>query len=325
MQITKHFNTDGLIQTTDTYWLKTSVADQIFDATPFWFWLKDKGHLKTEEGGRFITEPLQYDKNDNIKWIGKGGTVPLNDFEFLTVAQYFWRYLVASIVRFGVDDQQNRGKNQIINLMNSKLENTQNGLVSEMESRLFAASGAADIAIDGLQLLVADDPTASATIGGIDQSTNTWWRNKTKNMTGLSFAANGVAEMRTMLNNTMNNLKMDAPDIILSGQTPYEFYEDIVLDHYRVTNNKLADAGFQNQTFKGIPMVWSPSCSNQRMYFLNTKFIYFVYDPMMYFDMTEWKPIPDQVNDRAAQIILAGAFTIARRRCQGVLHTIDTP
>lgn len=304
--------------------MKSTVSDQIFDATPFWFWLKDKGKLRTEEGGRFITEPLQYDKNDNVSWIGKGGTVTLNDFEFLTVATYYWRYLVASMVRFGVDDQQNRGKNQIINLMNSKMENTQNALVSELETRLAAASGTADNAIDGLQHIIADDPTASLTVGGIDQSANAWWRNKTKNMTGLSFASVGVANMRTMLNNCMNNLKMDAPDLLLSGQTPYEMYEDAVLDFYRVTNNKLADAGFQNQTFKGIPMVWSPSISNQRLYFLNSRFFSFVYDPMMYFDMTEWKPIPDQVNDRAAQIVTAGALTISRRRCHGVMHTIDT-
>ena len=305
--------------------MKDTVRDQIFDATPLWFWLKDKGKLKSVEGGRFITEPLQYAKNDSVSWIGKGGTVALNDFEFLTIAQFNWRYLVASIVRFGVDDQQNRGKNQILSLMNAKLDNAQNSLISTLETALAQASGAATNSIDGLQLLVADVPSGATTVGGIDPSAYTWWQNKTKSMTGLSFATNGIAEMRTLLNNCMNNLKSDAPDIICSGQTPYEYYEDTVLDYYRVTNNKLADAGFQNQTFKGIPMVLSPSIASTRMYFLNTNFISFVYDPMMNFDMTEWKPIPDQVNDRAAQIILAGSFTTSRRRCQGVMHTIDTP
>jgi hypothetical protein len=55
------------------------------------------------------------------------------------------------------------------------------------------------------------------------------------------------------------------------------------------------------------------------MYFLNTNFLYLQYDPQMYFDMTEWKPIPAQVNDRVAQIITACNLTVARRRCQGVL------
>ena len=303
--------------------MKSQVADQIFDATPFYFWLKSKGKMKTVSGGRFITEPLQYAKNDNVTWIGRGGTVSLNDQEFLTVAYYEWRYLVASIVRFGVDDQKNRGKNQIINLMMAKLQNARDSLISELESRLFAGEGSSQNAMDGLLHLVQDDPTASSTVGGIDQSANSWWRNQSINMTGVSFASSGVENMRKMLNNTMNNLKMDAPDIIVCGQQPYEFYEDNLLSYYRITNNKLGDAGFQNQVFKGIPMVWSPSCGN-RMYFLNTRFINLVYDPALFFDMTEWKAIPDQVNDRAAQIVSAMQLTVSRRRCQGVIYGIDT-
>ncbi len=303
--------------------MKSQVADQIFDATPFYFWLKSKGKMKTVSGGRFITEPLQYAKNDNVTWIGRGGTVSLNDQEFLTVAYYEWRYLVASIVRFGVDDQKNRGKNQIIDLMMAKLQNARDSLISELESRLFAGEGSSSNAMDGLLHLVQDDPTVSSTVGGIDQSSNSWWRNQSINMTGVSFASSGVENMRRMLNNTMNNLKMDAPDIIVCGQQPYEFYEDNLLSYYRITNNKLGDAGFQNQVFKGIPMVWSPSCGN-RMYFLNTRFISLVYDPALFFDMTEWKAIPDQVNDRAAQIVSAMQLTVSRRRCQGVIYGIDT-
>lgn len=303
--------------------MKDTVRDQIFDATPFWFWLKDKGKLEPVAGGRFLTEPLQYAKNDNVSWLKKGGTVQLNDYEFLTVAQYDWKYQAASIVRFGVDDQQNRGKNQIISLMNSKLENTRNSIIDDLETKLFAGQASGN-EFDGLRFLVADDPTSSSnTVGSIDPSTYTWWRNKYKDLTGSSFAANGVAEMRTMLNNCTNNLRMDAPDIIVTGQTPYEWYEDENLDYYRTYDRKLADMGFKNQSFKDIPMVWSPSCAD-RMYFLNTNYIKFVYDPMMYFDMTEWKPIPDQPNDRAAQIMLAGSFTVSRRRCQGVIFNIDT-
>src|SRR5260221_5493291 len=121
--------------------MKNTVADQVFSALPFWCWLKEKNRMETVEGGRFITEPLQYDKSDGIKWIGKGGTAPMSDFQFLTVAKFDWRYLVGSLVRFGVDDQQNRGKNEILNLMNAKQDNVQNGLITEFETRLFGAKG----------------------------------------------------------------------------------------------------------------------------------------------------------------------------------------
>jgi len=304
---------------------KSEVFDQIFDATPFYFWLKSKGKIKQAMGGRFLTESVQFAKSDNVSWITKGASTPLAGKEFLTIARYEWRYLTVPVVRFGIDDHQNRGKWQIINLMNAKLDNAMNSLIDELETKLFAGSGASENAIDGLQHLVADDPTAPAEVGGIPQHTETWWRNQTIDMTGLSFATNGINKMRTLLHNCMNNLRMDAPDIIVSGQTPYEYYEENVVDnYYRVVNNRLADAGFQHQTFKGIPMVWSPACSNQRMYFLNTNFLTLQFDPMLNFDMTEWKPIPNQVNDRAAHIVWAGALTTSRRRCLGVLHSINT-
>lgn len=314
--------------------MKDTVSDQIFDAIPLWYWLKEKGKMEKVEGGRFLTEPLQYAKSDSVRWIGRGGTAPMNDFQFLTIAKYDWRYLVGSIVRFGVDDQQNRGKNEIINLMTSKMDNVKTSLISEFESRLFGGAGSVvagtttedNPAFDGLQFLVPDDPTAAANnAGGIDPSTYTWWRNKATNATGKSFATYGISLMRTLMNNCSNNLKMDRPDIILTGQTPFEYYEDAVLPAYRVTNNKLADMGFENLQYKGIPMMWSPSCASSRMYMLNTNYIKFAYDPMMMLDMTTWKDIPNQVNDRVAQIITACTFKVSRRRCQGVLYNIDTP
>jgi len=299
---------------------KSQVADNIFTATPFWYWLKDKGKLKQERGGRFIMEPLEYSKNDTVQWIGKGGTVSLNDYEFLTESKWDWRYLVASMVRFGVDDQQNRGKAAIMKLLNRKISNTQNSLTDKVEEDLFDTQSGDSI--EGLQDLVPDNGTDS--VGGIDGSSYSWWNNQSTNATGKSFAVYGVDYMRTMLNDCSNNRTQDRPDIIVCGQTPYEYYDREVEPQRRVVNKKLGDASFENIEYKGIPLIWSPECSNQRMYFLNTNFLYFTYDPMMYFDMTDWKPIPDQVNDRAAQIITACCFTVTRRLCQGVIYNIDT-
>ena len=304
--------------------MKGEIIDNIFNATPFWFWLKEKGKLRSVSGGRHILETLEYAENDSVGFIGRGGTVPLNDREFITDAVYDWRYMVASIVRFGVDDQKNRGKTRIFELARAKVNNAQESLVTLLETTLFGGVGAEGTNFDGLQHLIADDPTAAASIGGIPQATETWWRNKTDTMVGSSFATNGTAKMRTMLNNCMNNRAMDRPDIILTTQAVHEFYEDNVLDKYQLTNKKLADLGFENLLFKSIPMVWSPSCGAQKMYFLTTRFLNFVYDPAVFFDMTEWKAIPDQVNDRAAQVITACSFTTNRRRVHGVIHTIDT-
>lgn len=304
--------------------MKGNVIDNIFDATPFWFWLRDKGRLKKQSGGRHILEPIEYAKNDGVKFLGKGGTVSLSDREFLTEAVYDWRYLVAPLVRFGVDDQVNRGKTKILSLIEAKLSNAENSLVDTLETTLFAGAGAEGGAFDGLQHLVQDDPTSSTTVGLINQNTHSWWQNKTNDMVGVSFATSGVDRMRTMLNDVTNNRLKDRSDIILTGQVVFEYYEDAAFAKLEIVNTKLAELGFDHQTFKGIPMVWSPACG-LRMYFLNTRFLKAVYDPMMFFDMTEWKPIPEQVNDRAAQIATAITTTTSRRRVQGVIFDINTP
>ena len=320
-----HSLTEAIDNLYTTTWqhMKGGAIDNIFEATPFWFWMRDTGRLRTQSGGRQILEPLEYAKNDGVKFIGKGGTVSLNDREFLTEAVYEWHYIVAPLVRFGVDDQKNRGKTKIMSLIEAKLSNAENSLIDTLEETLAAGAGSVGGAFDGLQLFVADDPTSSTTVGAINQSTHSWWRNKTIDMTGVSFATSGVDRMRTMLNNVTNNRMKDRSDIILTDQNSYEYYEDAAFTKLEVVNTKLAELGFDNQTFKGIPMVWTPEVS-QRMYFLNTRFLSAVYDPAMFFDMTEWKPIPEQVNDRAAQIAAAITMTCSRRRVQGVLHTIDT-
>lgn len=306
---------------------RAGVADQVFDATPFWYWMKDKGAIVSETGGRRIEQSLSIGKSQNISWIGQGSTVPMADQRILTVAYYEWRYVVDSIVRFMVEEQKNAGKSQILKLMNQKMAVSERSLIEEFETRLFGAESD-DVQgnhppCHGLKDLVADDPTTGV-IGGIDASTVTYWRNKTKSLSGQSFAVNGFKAMQRMLNDTMNNIQMDKTDIIVCGQDPYEYYDADVIDQRRVVNKTLGDKGFTNVQFKGTPLIWS-SYAPASMYFLSTTYLEFVYDPRYMMEMTDWKPIPNQPNDRVAQIVTAGNFVTNRRRVQGVIHTINTP
>jgi hypothetical protein len=307
------------LYTTTWYNMKSKAVDNIFDGSPFWFWLRASGGMEKAAGGRFIDEPLRYASSDNIKWITRGGTTDLTDKEFLTTAQYEWTYLTDTIVRFGVDEQQNRGKNLIMSLMKAKIENSKDSLANEMETRLAGAAGTNQM--NGLQDIVADAGTG--TVGGINSSTYTWWQNYDRTMTGVSFAASGEAYMLTALLTTSKGLKQEMADIIVTGQTVYEYYEIAVTAYREVVNKTLGDALFEHVVFKGKPIIWSPAIGT-RMYFLQTKYMKYRYDPMMFFDMTRWKEIPNQVEDRAAQIITAGNLTTSRRRALGVIHTIDT-
>lgn len=304
---------------------RSTVADNIFDHTPLLFWMRRKGKMRPMEGSRRIDVNLEYANTGSATWLTKGGEISLNDPEFLTTAQYDWRYLAGNVERFLQDDLQNRGKFQLVDLVKSKLGNVKMDLELQLETKLFAASGSSASAMDGLQLMVADDPTASTSIGGINQATHTWWANEATNMTGESFATYGLKRMRTMFNNVSKSKgEKSNPDILVSGQNPYEFYEDSLQPQYRFSSRELVDGGFMNLTFKNIPWVWSSSCADTRMYFLNTNHIWMVYDPAAYFEMTEWKEIPDQVRTRVAQIYCGLQMVTNRRKTLGVIYNIDT-
>ena len=56
---------------------------------------------------------------------------------------------------------------------------------------------------------------------------------------------------------------------------------------------------------------------------IDTDHIYAYYDPGMYFDMTEWKPVPNQLK-RAAQIVTAMNMIACSRRSSAVIHGVFT-
>jgi len=296
--------------------MRTTAVDNVFDATPFYFFLRKKGGIKRIEGGRWIGVPLMYGKNTQYAWLGKGGTIPLAEDEILTTARYVWRYLAIGLVRYWVDELQNRGKHQIINLVTTKLENAKLSLIDILETALFTAQSGKTM--NGLPDVC---PTSANTFGGIARGTYTWWDCSRKTATG-SFAIYGISDMRNLFNTCSAKSGQDTPDFILTGQTPYEWYEDETLEFKQIVNKDLADASFEYLNFKGKPLMWSPSGPADAMYMLNSKFFEFVIDEAADFDMTDWKAIPNQTKDRAAQILVACNVVVNRSKPLGVLHTM---
>ena len=306
------------LYTTTWYNMKKKAIDNIFDGSPFWFWLKSNGGLQSTEGGRHINEPIRYASSDKIKWITKGGTTSLSDQEFLTTAYYTWKYLTDSIVRFGTEEQQNRGKNQIMSLMQAKIDNSKDSLANELETRLCTSAGTN-------QMLGLVDIVAAGTLAGIAGGTYTWWQSTVEDNNTDSWATYFLVRFSNLFNDASKGVRLDAPDIIVSGQEFFERYEIEVADQLmRTVNKKMSDRMFEHVVFKGAPVIWSPAMVTDDAYILNTRYLKFRYDPQMFFDMTAWKEIPNQVQDRAAQIVTACELTTSRRRAHAASTSWDT-
>lgn len=301
---------------------KTDVTDNIFLATPTYLLMKKAGGIQLDgTGGRYLEIPLSYAKNETVTSLDKGDTISISDTKFLTVAQFTWKFVAGSIVRYYTDDARNKSKQAHLNLANAKVDNLQRSMVDKFETFLFGdGTGNDSKDPEGFGNLIDATPNTARTVGNIAQTTYSWWKSKQKTATGAA-SVYLLSDMRNLFNNCSLGQASDIPDAMVTDQTSYELYEDEVMEQKQIVNKDLADAMFDSVTFKGKPVVWSGQCTAGYMYFVNWKYLGLNVDPDINMTMTEWKSIPNQL-DRVAQIVWKGNTISSRRASLGVLTAI---
>lgn len=310
---------DSLFTTTWAYRRKKA-TEQAFLKTPLIFWLRKRDRIESISGYRRIEIPVEYGSNDTVRWVSKGDTVPITDNELLTMAYENWKYVSVSIVRYFQDDQQNRGAAAAIKLVDTKLGAAERGLNEEFET-VFFADGSGSNEPNGFQNLISTTPT-TGTVHGINRANYSWWRNQQKTSSGSS-SVYLISDMRTSLNNTLKYAATELNDIVIvTNQSIYEYYEDECFDLKVLQNTMLAEAGFDTLQYRGRPFLWSPSAPDGNMYFVNTAYLKLVCDEAYWMDMTDWKAIPDQPNDKVAQIVCVCNLVTSRPIAHLVLSGI---
>jgi hypothetical protein len=109
----------------------------------------------------------------------------------------------------------------------------------------------------------------------------------------------------------------------------FEAYEDEVADKQQIVrtafDQKAADLGFETFTFKGASVMWTDELDvggsgtdYYEVFMLNTDYIELVYDPNLWFDMTEWKSTSNQL-ERVAYIVRAWQLITSQPRRHGHL------
>jgi hypothetical protein len=296
---------------------KTTATQQAFEKTPFIFWLREKGRISNEAWGTRIEIPLEYGSNDTLRWITKGSVVPIVDSELLTMCYETYKTVVVSVVRWLADDQKNRGKHQIVNLVDVKLGAAERALWEEFERVLFS-NGAGANEPNGLQNLISTTPT-TGTVHGLNRATYDWFRNQAATASG-AWSVYGVQDWRTMLNNIVVYSQAELKDIALvTTQQIFEWYEDDLMEIKSIQNTMMADAGFTTLTFKGKTIMWCPSCPEGNTYFVNSNYLKLHCDPNYWMEMTDWKQIPNQAFDKVAQIVCSLQMVCSRPIVQAVL------
>lgn len=285
--------------------------------------LRDGKMVREVSGGRSIVEELTYAANGTVKRYSGYEPLNISPQDVFTAAEYGLKQLAVSVTISGLEELQNSGKEQIIDLLDSRISNAEESLLMTLSGDIYS-DGTADGGkqVGGLQLLVSD--TGQGTVGNIDSGTWSFWRNYV-----YSFATNSVTPGSTTIQSAMNQTWLntqrnrDQVDLIIADNVYYRYYWESLQAIQRITTESQAAAGFKSLDFMGVPVVCDGGLNGDapgsHMYFLNTRFL--SYRPHKKRNMVPLNPDRYATNSDAMVKLIgwAGNMTARNRRLQGVI------
>lgn len=285
--------------------------------------LKERGRIRTFNGGRVIVEELAYSGPGNFQYYSGYETIGVDQAEMLTAAEFSIKQAAVAVSMSGLEMLQNAGPEQFIDLFAGRLEQAEREFLNNLSDGIYSdGTGSGGKQIGGLQLLVSDAGTG--TVGGIVSGTYTWWKNKI-----YDFSAESVTPGAATIQHAMNTLYLrtlrgrDQVDLIVADNTYYSYYWESLQANQRFTNARLAEAGFDNLKFKQADVVpdggMNGSAPSSHMYFLNSDYIH--WRPHSSRNMVPLNPDRYAVNQDAFVRLIgfAGNMTTSGRMFQGAM------
>jgi hypothetical protein len=286
------------------------LVDAIFDSDPLLKRYKEKGRYKKIGGGTSVMMPLNYALTTAAGWYSGADTLSTTDNDQITAAEYQWKQAYANISIVRSDELQNMGDAQVLDLVKSKVQIAEKTLADYIQGGLYH-SGTTAKSIVGTGLFLS----ASNTVGGISQSSYSWWQAQVdSSTTTLSLAA-----MQEVWNDcTINN---SSPTVIMATRANYNRYYALLQPQQRFVDGDTAKGGFQNLLFNGVPMIVGPKVPSSNIQFLNEEHLtLFVHkDEDMRFEDFQ-KPVNQNV--KVAKVYWMGAHGTDNCRMLGALTAI---
>jgi hypothetical protein len=294
---------------------KKELTDNVSLNNALLTWLKGKGHIKTESGGYEIAIPLDYAENSTYQRYSGYDTLNTSASDVLSAAKYDWSQAAIHVTASGRELKMNNGEAAMIKLVKSRVKNAMRTAANNMSVDLYS-DGTITNQIQGLANMCQQAGTG--TVGSIVSGTFTFWKNKFVDMTSPS-ATNIIGNMNTLWLTLVRGT--DKPDLIVSSQDLYNYYESALQANQRYADSKSASAGFESLKYKTASVIFDSNSNyavdTEDMYFLNTDYLYLIEHSEAKWDQDDQK-VP--VNQDAVVIPMywMGQLVTSNRSLQGL-------
>lgn len=300
------------------------IADNVTSCNALLTRLKQRGNIKTFDGGTTIMQELSFAANGNAGWYSGYETLPIAAQDVISSAEYTIKQAACPVTISGLEQLQNAGKERIIDLLDSRMEVAESSMANLIASGLYSdGTAAGGKQIDGLLKQVSTTPTN--TVGGIDRATWLFWKNQYFRCLTTGGAAMSATNVQNYFNRLWSSMVRgnDRPDLILVDNITWSFYMSSLQAIQRFAGTDTAKLGFVSLKYMdadvvldgGMQINWSTtgaagtapsSVPATSAYFLNTKYLF--YRPHAQRNMVPLSPNQRySVNQDASTQILAWA------------------
>lgn len=297
----------------------TDVTDNVSAHNALLRKIKAKGKIKTVSGGYEAQEPLEYAENSTYTRYAGYDTLNTNASDVITSAKYDWAQVAIHVTASGRELRQNSGKEAMINLVKTRKSNAMKTAANNFSIDLYS-DGSLTNQIGGLANLIQTN--GQGTVGGINSTTWTFWRNKFREMAGTNtFSTSTIqGEFNAMWLPLVRGA--DKPDLIVASHDIYSVYEASLQQNMRYTSAKEGELGFSSLKYKTADVIFDDNTNftttAEKAYFLNTDYLYLVqHKEAQWTADDEKKPI----NQDAVVVPMywMGYLAATNRALQGVL------
>lgn len=349
---------DALLTTTLRN-MQPRLRDNITKSNKLVAWLDGNGRTTRVDGGERIQIPLMHAQNTTADIYSAYGVLDTTPQDGITSAFYTWSQLSVSIAISRKEERQNSGQSRLLSLLESKTMQAEatikqllnncivSGKITSGASsnlgQFSARTGRMDSGALGplpIPALIDASPSRSVSIGNINGSTYSFWRNQATSSSATTYL--GMKQEMSQVYNDCSKGVGGAPDLMLGDQRVWEQYynslhsqERYIVDSPRVLN---VLGGSEALKFRGATFIWDEvvpdvktnadlvdsigTVTASTIHFINTETWNYVVDSQTDFITTPFVR-PENQDARVAQILWMGATTVNNRRKNGVLYGIS--
>lgn len=318
-------NLGDLVVSTLAKWDNT-LADTITNEHPVLNKMASKGNVTPTSSGREIYEPIIYGDNPSVKWFDNYEVfTPPTDQNVLDAAVYQWKQQGGFISISGKEEIMNSGAEQKVSFITARIKQLLAQLKNDAGQSIYSlGTGSGGKELGGLQLLVADNPAAAGTVGGIDQVANPFWRNQANtSVTGTAATIGDAIKVAMNKMTLQQSVGTEKPDLITMDATAYAAYEGTLQQLTRFNQTNKADAGFNAISFQGADVVYDAYCPAGHIYMLNTDTLFLRAVPSRMWTRGEKRTIQNADYDVIPVWFMGNLVTNNRRRNAVITYTVS--